>query len=166
MLDRKATSHTKNNDIYTSWVHAHFKMKLITDVWGAVQFFSLSLSLSLFSFFLFIPSTSSLAASSKTLARMSTWEMPPYSLSGRAHGWADGMWMSSTSTPMYLLPCAPMKEKKSNIWTHPFYRSRTGNVSRVCVCVWKDHWVVRFEGRHLAPQATAFITGDTTFLRG
>lgn len=58
VLDRKATSHTKNNDIYSSWVHAHFKMKLITDVWGAVH--------SLFySFFLFIPSTSSLAASSK-----------------------------------------------------------------------------------------------------
>ncbi len=47
MLDRKATSHTKNNDIYSSWVHAHFKMKLITMSEVQCSFFTPSLSLSL-----------------------------------------------------------------------------------------------------------------------
>ncbi len=62
--------------------------------------------------------------------------MPPYSLSGRAHGWADGMWMSSTSTPMYLLPCALMKAKKAI--SEPIHSTGRGLemcLKFVCLCM-------------------------------
>lgn len=115
-----------------------------------IVFSPLFLSLS---FFLFIPSTRSLAASSKHwhACQLEKCHLFPF--------W-QGPWLSRWHVDVkhQCIYCHALPWwQKSNIWTHSFCWSKTGNVSWVFVHLWKYHQVVRFEGRHLAPIATAFI---------
>lgn len=149
MLDRKAKNHTKNNDIYSSWVHALFKTELITYVRGAVQFvFFFCLS-----FFLFIPSARSLSATSKHwhTCQLEKCHPIPFLAGPMAEQMACGC-----QAPTYLLPCAFMMAKKQYLNPSILLVEDWKCVLSLCVFM-KISPSCQIWGTTLGTLATAFI---------